>query len=405
MKGEEIIGMLKSYIKKTLVGMGALKGAPCTVKSVEEDPGVHVITLEWTDNDGNKQTTAITVLDGTDGTDGFSPEVTVKASTDSTYILTITTKDGSYDTPNLKGGGSGGSSSMADLEDVQLVSLSADQVLKWDAVNEKWVNASLGTAAAKNATNAVTEGSSALLESGAAFTALADKADKSDTYTKTQTDNAITAEIENLDVNDSATAGSYVTAVSETDGKISVTREAADAAPTSGSNKLVNSGGVFDANQSINELIGKNWAGGGKNLWANGNISGTAYVSVNLKKQIPAGTYTFSAVVNSSDVDAAACLVNDITNNIQLGLIARSTGTERKSITFTLAQPTSEIALYASITYAQSTGDTFSFEDIQIEEGTTATSYAQFAKDNAQLTAEQGYITDDQWTAINGLYT
>ena len=124
-----------------------------------------------------------------------------------------------------------------------------------------------------------------------------------------------------------------------------------------------------------------------------------------MKKQIPAGTYTFSAVVNSSDVDAAACLVNDITNNIQLGLIARSTGTERKSITFTLAQPTSEIALYASITYAQSTGDTFSFEDIQIEEGTTATSYAPFAKDNAQLTAEQGYITDDQWTAINGLYT
>ena len=180
MQDVEIIGMLKTYINKTLVGMGALKGAPCTVKSVEEDPGVHVITLEWTDNDGNKQTKEITVLDGTNGTngtDGFSPEVTVKASTDSTYILTITTKDGSYDTPNLKGGGSGGSSSMADLEDVELVSLSAGQVLKWDAVNEKWVNASLGTAAAKDATNAVTEGSTDLLESGAAFTALADKAD------------------------------------------------------------------------------------------------------------------------------------------------------------------------------------------------------------------------------------
>lgn len=132
MKDVEIIGMLKTYIQQTLVGMGALKGAPCTVKSVEEDPGVHVITLEWTDNDGNKQTKAITVLDGTDGTDGtdgFSPEVTVKTSTDSTYILTITTKDGSYDTPNLKGGGSGGASNLSDLSDVDLTDIEVGDVL------------------------------------------------------------------------------------------------------------------------------------------------------------------------------------------------------------------------------------------------------------------------------------
>ena len=245
MQDVEIIGLLKTYINKTLVGMGALKGAPCTVKSVEEDPGVHVITFEWTDNEGAKQTTSIIVLDGTNGTDGFSPEVTVKTSTDSTYILTITTEDGSYDTPNLKGGGSGGASSMEDLADVLLTDIANGQILKWDAENEKWVNASLGTAAAKDATNAVTEGSSDLLESGAAFTALADKADKSNTYTKTQTDDAITAEIEKLDVSDSATAGSYVTAVSEADGKISVTREAADAAPTENSNKMVKSGGVY----------------------------------------------------------------------------------------------------------------------------------------------------------------
>lgn len=129
MKDVEIIGMLKTYIQQTLVGMGALKGAPCTVKSVEEDPGVHVITMEWTDNDGNKQTKSYTVLDGTNGTDGFSPEITVKTSTDSTYILTITTKDGSYDTPNLKGGGSGGASELSDLSDVDLTDLEVGDVL------------------------------------------------------------------------------------------------------------------------------------------------------------------------------------------------------------------------------------------------------------------------------------
>lgn len=53
--------------------------------------------------------------------------------------------------------------------------------------------------------------------------------------------------ISGLDASDSAVAGSYVTAVSETDGVISVTREAADASPTNGSNKMVKSGGVYSA--------------------------------------------------------------------------------------------------------------------------------------------------------------
>ena len=53
--------------------------------------------------------------------------------------------------------------------------------------------------------------------------------------------------ISGLDASDSAVTGSYVTAVSEADGVISVTREAADASPTNGSNKMVKSGGVYSA--------------------------------------------------------------------------------------------------------------------------------------------------------------
>lgn len=41
---------------------------------------------------------------GKDGKDGFSPIITVKTNTDTEYILTITTAEGSFDTPNLKGG-------------------------------------------------------------------------------------------------------------------------------------------------------------------------------------------------------------------------------------------------------------------------------------------------------------
>ena len=39
--------------------------------------------------------------------DGFSPIVEVKTETSSEYILTITDKQGSFDTPNLKGAGGG----------------------------------------------------------------------------------------------------------------------------------------------------------------------------------------------------------------------------------------------------------------------------------------------------------
>lgn len=142
MQDVEIIGMLKSYINKTLVGMGALKGAPCTVKSVVDSGLNHTVTLEWTDNDGNKQTEDFVVKDGvdgtngTDGTDGVSPTITVKTSTDDTYILSITDKEGSYDTPNLKGGGSGGASSMADLTDVDLTGLEEGDILIYEITDD-----------------------------------------------------------------------------------------------------------------------------------------------------------------------------------------------------------------------------------------------------------------------------
>lgn len=64
-------------------------------------------------------------------------------------------------------------------------------------------------------------------------------------YTKTETDTAITNAINDLDVTDTAVAGSYVTAVSEVNGEISVTREAADSTPTSASTKMLTSGGAY----------------------------------------------------------------------------------------------------------------------------------------------------------------
>lgn len=157
----EIIGMLKSYVKASLVGMGALKGASCQILSIVDNAGEHVITFKWEDNDGVSHTDTLTVLDGAKGETGatgaqgepgatgatgaagFSPTITEKVSTASQYILTITTASGSYDTPNLKGGGSSGASRVSQLEDVALVDLATGDILVYDSVDAEWKNSNV----------------------------------------------------------------------------------------------------------------------------------------------------------------------------------------------------------------------------------------------------------------------
>lgn len=57
-----------------------------------------------------------------------------------------------------------------DVSDVTITSPVNGQVLKYNSSTQKWENGSLGTAAAKNSTNAVTSGSTDLVESGAVYT-------------------------------------------------------------------------------------------------------------------------------------------------------------------------------------------------------------------------------------------
>ena len=68
--------------------------------------------------------------------------------------------------------------------------------------------------------------------------------------------NAINAAINNLDVTDAAVAGQYVSAVSETDGKISVSRLDISAAPLNNYSKGSNTTAV-SASDTINAAIGK----------------------------------------------------------------------------------------------------------------------------------------------------
>lgn len=135
MRDVEIIGLLKTYVVKSLVGMGALKGANCRIKSITKVNGISTLTFIWTDTDGNDQESVMLVADG------ISPSITVKTSTDDTYILTITDENGSFDTPNLKGSGSGSDSALSDLTDVDLDNLASGDALVYDG--SKWSNVAL----------------------------------------------------------------------------------------------------------------------------------------------------------------------------------------------------------------------------------------------------------------------
>ena len=157
MNGTTAYVLSKQYVADTADSLGSLKGAPCTIKSITEVDGGQKVTFEWTGTSGTKQTSEMTVKNGVSitgvsdkgngvftlllsdgsesdpiqtvkgdsfkysdftpeqlaalkGADGVSPIITETINnTDDIYRLDITTDTGTIITPNLKGGGSGGS--------------------------------------------------------------------------------------------------------------------------------------------------------------------------------------------------------------------------------------------------------------------------------------------------------
>ena len=148
MNGTTAYALSKKYVEDTSISLGAVKGAPCTIKSITEVDGGQKVTFEWTGTSGTKQTSEMTVKNGvsitgvsdkgngkftlllSDGSEtdeiqtlkgekglkgdpGFSPTITENAdNTDKIYKLDITTADSTFTTPNLRGkDGQGGTGS------------------------------------------------------------------------------------------------------------------------------------------------------------------------------------------------------------------------------------------------------------------------------------------------------
>ena len=65
LNGTQAYALSKKYTEDSLDGVGALKGAPCTIKSNTHQNGRSTIVFEWTSNSGVVSETTVTVLDGT----------------------------------------------------------------------------------------------------------------------------------------------------------------------------------------------------------------------------------------------------------------------------------------------------------------------------------------------------
>lgn len=95
----EIIGILKSYVNQSLVGVGALKGAPCQIQSIVDGTDDHTITFLWVDENGDSHTSTLVVKDGEQGATGAtgatgngiaSIEKTSTSGLVDTYTITMT---------------------------------------------------------------------------------------------------------------------------------------------------------------------------------------------------------------------------------------------------------------------------------------------------------------------------
>ena len=71
MNGTTAYALSKKYVEDTSISLGAVKGAPCTIKSQTETDDSYIVTFEWTGTSGAKETSQLTIKKPKDGIDGL----------------------------------------------------------------------------------------------------------------------------------------------------------------------------------------------------------------------------------------------------------------------------------------------------------------------------------------------
>lgn len=123
-----------------------------------------------------------------------------------------------------------------------------------------------------------------------------------------------------------------------------------------------------------------------KNLCPENNLTFDGSQTVRFSTPIPAGAYTVSAIVKSTDTDRNTCLLlfyyaDDTTLEVYL---SRSSNSERVSKPFTLAQDATKVRIYASEGYTPSVGDSATFTQLMIEAGDQMTDYIPWGEEESE---------------------
>lgn len=149
----------------------------------------------------------------------------------------------------------------------------------------------------------------------------------------------------------------------------------------------------------------------GKNLCNFGTQTFTGYQLFTLSSSLPAGTYTFSAQVTTTDTQSDTCYVRFMNGQSTTTGDARIVHSENRTyVTITTNNTTDGVYLYAGYNAVQSQGDTATFTDMQIEVGSTATSYEPYVlpEDRDKYSWSSGFslesfdIDDGLWWADAG---
>lgn len=141
----------------------------------------------------------------------------------------------------------------------------------------------------------------------------------------------------------------------------------------------------------------------GRNMYTDGDVSGTQSKDVTFSNPLPAGTYTISLIANSTDTDSDKCALQltDIDNGAVTTLqFVRGI---RKSFTFTAAKAIVKATFFASQSWSKGAGDTFNFADIQIEAGSNVSDYqpAVILQTATKQTATTVIALSDNMTVYN----
>ena len=111
----------------------------------------------------------------------------------------------------------------------------------------------------------------------------------------------------------------------------------------------------------------------GKNLWRWGDVTANRYKEVNIS--IPRGTYTISVETLTSDASPSYCqLVWTTTAGTQYSPLDYST----KKATITLNADATRLTFYSAEDYSSSGGHIATFVNIQLEVGSTATTFEAY---------------------------